>query len=242
MNRLLRFSVIAFAAVLAMVLALLALPGGDRRLRDRALARRQLALRVLGDHLASRMPGARVLVIGNPFARLPGQSPEVYSFQETALKGLKTGAGNRLLLTGVDYPDLNPAAARDPSSLPLPADASTPLSFLCVDRAWDALLARHPGTDLIVSLIGLPVDLQQHEMWRAPKPKLALLLPDFRVLGDVEATMAAFRSGKIVAAVLNHPAAPPESEASLRKPLSEFERRFLLVTAENCELVLRMLY
>jgi len=238
----LRFSLIALGALLVMALAWFALPRGDRLLRDRALARRQLALRELAGYLAVRMPQARTLVIGNPFARMPDQASEVYSFEEAAIKGLKAGAGDRLTLTGVEFPQLSPAAARDPSSVPIPPDASTPLSFLCMDRAWDTLLARHPGTDVVVSLIGLPSDLQQHELWRSTKPKLALLLPDFRVVGDVDTVLRAFRSGKIVAAVLHHPAAPPESEPTAPTPKEEFERRFVLVTADNSESLLPALY
>lgn len=241
MNRLLRFSLIALAALIVMITGLLALPRGDRLLRNRALARREVALRVLAEYLADRLPGARTLVIGNPFARTQGQAADVYSFQETAMTGLKRGAGNRLVFTGIDVPDLSSAAARDPSLVPIPPDTTTPLSFLSAERSWDTLLARHPGTDLAVSLIGLPADVHQLEMWRSPKPQLALLLPDFRVVGDLDNVIAAFKSGKIVAAVLNHPAAPPESEPIARKHSQEFEKRFLLVTADNCEVVLRAL-
>jgi hypothetical protein len=206
--------------------------------RGRALGRRGIALQILGAHLASVASNQTVLIVANPFSQRPGQPKEVYAFNTAAVAGLKAGAGDRLRIVGPAYPDLSPLAERDPAAVPLPPDATTPLSYLTADKAWDKLRSQHADTDIWVSVIGLPSGLAELDVWRQPKPRLALLLPDLRLIGDAAAALEAFKSGKIVAAVFNRPGAPPETQAVRGSPQAEFEERFVLVTAENAEVVL----
>jgi len=207
----------------------------DRVVRGRALDRREVALRVLGEHLATQAAGQTALVVANPFSQMPGQAREVYAFEEAALRGLKDGWGDRIRLAGVAYPELLPAAKRDPSSIPLPPDATTPLSFLTAERAWDALVRKHPAANVLVSVIGVPAGVQALECWRQPTPRFAFLLPDLRLVGEAAAIATAFKSGKILAAVLNRPGAPSETVALQGDFRAEFESRYLLVTATNID-------
>lgn len=209
----------------------------DRLARGQAIEHRELALKVLGEYLAQHHAGAQVVVLQNPFAARSGQPAEVYAFEEAALRGLKRGWGERMRLVGVVSPELDPAAARDPSAVPMPADTTTPLSFLTVPGSWDRCLRSHPEVEVVVSLIGLPVDLREQSVWTQPKPVLALLLPDLRPIGDAASVRAALGSGKLAAMVLNRPGAPPESAAPAADDRAEFERRFLLVTSGNWEAV-----
>ncbi|HNQ88222.1 MAG TPA: hypothetical protein PKM73_06390 [Verrucomicrobiota bacterium] len=211
----------------------------ERTVRARAVDRRVIALRILGEHLAGTLPGGKVLVVGNPFSQLPNQPAEVQAFETAAVKGLEAGAAGRMTILGTAYPALTPAARQDPSSVPLPPDASTPLSFMTEEGSWDTLLRNRPGTEILVSLIGLPAGLTQIEAWRQATPRWALLLPDLRLLGDPESVRTAFRSGKILGAVLNRPGAPAELKGIESDPHREFERRFLLVTATNIDTVLQ---
>ena len=229
---------IPLVAVLVVVAALLAwrmFRTPARIVRGRALDRREIALRVLGEHLASQTPGQAALIVANPFGQMPGQAREVYAFEEAAIRGLRSGWGDRIRLAGVDYPELTAAARKDPSSVPLPPDTTTPLSFLTAQGAWDALASKHPDATLLVSVIGIPAGLQALDCWRNPTPRFALLLPDLRLLGDSSAIAAAFKSGKIVAAVLNRPGAPSESATIQRDDRAEFEARYLFVTAANID-------
>jgi hypothetical protein len=66
-----------------------------------------------------------------------------------------------------------------------------------------------------------------------------LLLPDWRLLGDTEFLRRAFKSGKIAAAVIDKPGAPPDEVPDTGDLKAEFERRFILVTAENIDEVLK---
>lgn len=213
----------------------------ERVVRGRALDRREIALRVLGEYLASQAAGQSVLIVANPFSRQPNQPREVSAFESVAIAGLKSGWRDSLPLAGVAYPELTEAARRDPSSVPMPADASTPLSFLTTSRAWDQLVEQHPEASVVVSLIGLPAGLEGMSWWKKPKPRVALLLPDLRLVGDASSVVAAFRSGKILAAVLNRPGAPAELTAMAKDYRAEFEARYLLVTPANAEEILRLM-
>lgn len=207
----------------------------ERMARDRAVDRRTLALRVLAEEMVRRVPGSSVLVVANPFRKLSGQPEGVRRFEEAALAGLKAGWRDRVRLEAVAYPDLAPEAQRDPTAIPLPPDATTPLSFMQTPSAWDDLRRAHPEARYWVSLIGLPVNVRELEVWQQAEPGFVLLLPDVRWLGGAGEVRAAFDRGKLLAMVLNRPGAPAESRTAEEDAATEFTTRFLLVTKENVD-------
>lgn len=212
-------------------------PSPDQALRNRAAQHREVAGRVLGESLARQFPARRVIIVSNPFVALPGGSEESRQFEQAALDGLSRGWGDRIQLLGVFPPALRPEALTHPESLPMDPETKTPLSFLQTERAWDELLAQHPGTDLLVSLIGVPANLTALDLWQRPEPAVALLFPDLRMLGGWEEVAAALTSGKLAAVVMERPGSPPASAAPAADEWAEFERRFLLITPENADAV-----
>jgi hypothetical protein len=60
------------------------------------------------------------------------------------------------------------------------------------------------------------------------------------MLGGREGLARLLVGGKLVAVVLNRPGAPPESEDIERNYRDEFDRRFLLLTAQNLDAVARV--
>jgi hypothetical protein len=66
-----------------------------------------------------------------------------------------------------------------------------------------------------------------------------MLLPDLRIVGDLQAVRRALEAKKILAFVLNKPGAPPEQASFTGSWKTEFDRRFLLVTGENFDQMLR---
>jgi hypothetical protein len=147
-------------------------------------------------------------------------------------KGL--GAGTKFL--GVAYPQLRAEAKDDPHAVPIPAGATTPISFLTAPGAWDRLVELHPDARVLVSLIGVPADLAQSRVWTASDgPVFALLLPDLRLVGDRAAVRSAFQQGRIIAAALTRPGAPPESAAMRTDRQGEFDLRYLLATPANID-------
>ncbi len=190
-----------------------------------------MATRVLAEHLAKQFPNQKILVVSNPFSQKKGQPRHVYDYEEAGIGGLKRGFGEDKLVVG--FPALLPGALEDPHSVPVPPATTTPVAFLLADNALDTLAQKHPGCNLIVSLIGLPTDLRKHQVWEQTNgTKLAFLLPDIWMLGDRDTILKAFKSGKIAAAVLNKPGA---SADQMKVSVKDFGVRYLLVTAANIE-------
>ncbi len=202
----------------------------------RPLAHRELATRVLTEHLARQFPGKTAVVWSNPFSREPGHPKSVYEFEKAGLQGIEEGAGKTLRLTAVVYPELKPGARENPRRFLANSETTTPLSYLVREDALDQSAMNHPEAEIIVSLIGLPANVKQNHAWTAPPlRRFALLLPDLSVLGSDAVILEAFHSGHIAAAVVNKPGSPPENQRMGRDLRMEFDQRFLLLTPENVD-------
>lgn len=208
--------------------------------QSNALHAREWATRVLAEHLVKARAGQRALVISNPFTQQKDVAKEIKVMEQAGLDGLKAGFGASVRIEAIAFPSLKPEAQQDPRSVFIDAETTTPLSFLVAEDAFDQLRQRHPGCDLIVSLIGLPAALNRVQCWHAEgPPRFALLLPDLRMIGGADAIRKAMQSGKLVAFVLNKPDAPASDAAMGGDWKKEFEKRFLLCTAENIEQVIQ---
>lgn len=200
--------------------------------------RRELLFERLGREIATRQPGAKVLVVGNPYAARPGAEASIHDAEEASVRGLRRGLGTGAAFVGVAHPRLRPEAESDPQSVSIPVGATTPLSFLTAAGAWDRLREEQPESTVWVSLIGFPADLAETGAWKDPRgPKWVMYLPDWRILGTGGAVGAAFSEGRLLMAVLSRPGAPPESEPMLSDRDAEFDRRHVMLTAENFERV-----
>jgi hypothetical protein len=209
------------------------------RAQRNALANRTLATQELAAYLSRTYAGKRALVIANPFTLKRSQRPEIYEFEQAGIRGLRLGFGKDVTIEAIVYPDLRRQFLEDPNSVYVDPKTTTPLSHLVAENAFDKAALEHPGCEIII-LIGLPVGVTQTELWgKVGSPKLALLLPDWRIIGEHEAVREAFRSGKLAAAVLNRPGTPPESQPLEKDRLAAFANRFLLVTAETIDEMMR---
>jgi len=200
-----------------------------------ALSRRELVLAELTQAAIRAVPRAGVLVIGNPFVQASGADPGLRAVEEASVRGVERGIGTSgARFLGVVQPALREEAMRDPTSVLIPPGATTPLSFLTEKGSWDGIRAGNHGANLWISLVGVPTDLTETKAWRDPEgPRLALFLPDLRLMGGRDAVRSAMQSGRLVALVLGRPGAPPESEPIQANHREEFERRYLLVTRET---------
>ncbi len=216
-------------------LGVLLLVGCSPPEQRQALARREMVLAQLTEAAVRSVPKAVVLVIGNPFAQQAGADPELLAVEEASVRGVERGMGpSGARLLGVVQPALREEARRDPTLVPIPPGATTPLSFLTEKGAWDRIRAAKPEANLWISLVGVPADLAETRFWQdADGPRLALFLPDLRLLGGREGVRTALESGRLVALVLGRPGAPPESEPMLANHREEFERRYILVTRDT---------
>ena len=202
-----------------------------------AMWQREIATRVLGEYLARHFRGRPVLVVSNPFTKKRGLNSQIYAMAEAEIDGLRLGIGDAATIK-VAFPGLRPAAQKNPKSVYVDPATTTPLSFLVAEESFDQLAIENPDRTLVVSLIGLPANLRRVKIWNQEgEPQFALLLPDWRMVGNRAAVAAAFKSGKIVAAVINKPGAAADDLTVSGNYEKEFAKRFLLLTAENIDAV-----
>jgi hypothetical protein len=205
------------------------------------LTQRELAMEYLGRYLASQYPGKKAVVLANPFSKKSGQPREVYQFEKAGLQGLQRGLGKSVVIEAVAFPELKPGFAENPRSVFIDPRTTTPLSYVVTDEALDKIAGAHPQAELLVSLIGLPINVPQTETWKRANPrKFALLLPDLRMVGDEGAVREAVLSGKIAAFVMNKPGAPAEDQPMGKDSKMEFDRRFLLVNRDTIDHLLQV--
>lgn len=199
---------------------------------------RSLATWGLADYLARTRPGAKVLVLSNPFATRQNMEKSVVEQELAGIEGLKSGFNGKMDSVKVVYPELLADAFASPQSLIPDSSVTTPLSFLMTPEALSRLRQEHPDHDLWVSLIGLPVGISNQEVWKMDNgPTFALLLPDLRVIGGVKDVKNAVRSGKLVAFVLTKQGKMFDTRSIGQDLRREFDDRYLLVTAENVEAI-----
>jgi hypothetical protein len=204
--------------------------------RREALRVREIATRGLAEHLARTLPGQRALIVSNPFTQQPDIAKAIVEMEQAGVRGLRQGFGAAVAVKAVAFPELSPEARSNPQAALAGVETTTPLSYLVTPEAFDHLARQHADCEIIVSLIGLPVEIQRSEAWQAPAaPRFALLLPDLRIIGDAAAVRDAFNSGKLAAVVLANPAAAEAESPRTRDWKAEFEKRFVLLTADNVE-------
>ena len=205
------------------------------------LGQRELATQFLGQYLASQYAGKKAIVLSNSFSNRSGQPREVYQFEKAGLRGLRRGVGSAVTIERVVYPELKPGLLQNPRAASIAPGTTTPLSYLLADSALDYIAGQSPKAEILVSLIGLPVNVRQTESWKPGSGRrFALLLPDLRMVGDQSAIRQAFESRKLAAIVLNKPGAPPAEQPLGKDAKMEFEQRFLLVTPESVDRYLRI--
>jgi len=208
--------------------------------QSNALRVREIATRGLAEHLARTHPGKSVLIISNPFTQRQDTAKAIVETEQAGIRGLREGFGASISVAAVDFPELRPEARENPRTLLADVETTTPLSYLVEPGAFDQLAGKHANCEIIVSLVGLPLDVARSEVWKAAgAPWFALLLPDLKIIGDASAVKSAVKSGKLAAFVLVRPGAPGDDVTPGRDWKAEFEKRFLLVTAESVEQVMQ---
>ena len=204
-----------------------------------ALLTRELAARGLAEELVRSLPGSKILVMSNPFTQRADIAKAIADMEQAGLAGLRAGLGTKITIGAVAFPELRPEARENPAALLSDVETTTPLSFLVAPDGFDKLIKQHGDCAVVVSLIGLPVELNECQAWNAASSsKFALLLPDFRGIADAQTIIKAVKSGKLVAFVLPKPGGPGSDAPAGKDWKAEFSKRFVLVTAENVEQVI----
>jgi hypothetical protein len=179
------------------------------------LSEREDAAANLARHIAAELGPRAVLVFSNPYTQGRGGAGEINEFDEAGLRGLRRGFGEAVRMVQV-FPEIRPEAMRDPASVYVDSRSTTVLSFLVAEDAFEKAVKANPECTVVVSLIGLPVNLGAFPSWSKPgAPHFGLMLPDWRIIGDQNAAIAAFSSGKLAGAVVQHVEKPPGQQYEL---------------------------
>ncbi len=111
-------------------------------------------------------------------------------------------------------------------------DMQIPLYMSMKAEDFDRVLDRYPDTDFVISMVGLPPDLENLNALRNENsPKLLLLgLPS----GPLPQLSELIRDGQIVAVVISNPAARYDVPAPKDRNAA-FDLRYVLVSKENLE-------
>lgn len=197
-----------------------------------ARSSRELATRLLAQHLAGAGHFKKALVIANPFSRIGKLPKDMQAMEDAGVEGLRVGFGAKISMVMV-FPELRPGVAENPRSAYIAPGTTTPLSYLVAPDAFDRLVQAHPDCDLVVSLIGLPAELSRVQCWERETPGFALLLPDLRIIGDRAALQRCLRRGKLVGFVMARPGAVQSLSGSAEDWQALAKERFVLVTPEN---------
>jgi hypothetical protein len=228
---------LAFVALVAALIGFKFFFGANPH--GQALESRQIATRGLAEALVARHPGKHAIILSNPFVQRPETDRRIVAMEDAGIRGLRSALEKKLIIDAVVYPELRPEAQENPRAVPI-GQTTTPLSYLVATDALDRAAAEHPAAEILISLIGLPIELDKCDVWKKEgPPSFALLLPDLRMVGGAPEVAAAFKSGKLTAIVLARPNVANEDEKAGADFKAEFERRYILVTADNVDEVLR---
>lgn len=222
-------------AVVALLMAIGTMfRGGDRvdvrAIRRREAAYQRIAMERLGQHLAEAHSGFRALVV-KPIEF--GDPTETTTAQ---LDGLRAGLGGQIEIVAIVSPEIPEEfrqmmehAGEDMDMVPMPPMAD--MSMMQADSFNAGVNDYLDDVDLVISLVGLPMDMQNLSIWRKrPPPKLAVYgfphMPGIKeAIGD----------GYIVAFVTHRPDPDPEAHKVMPRSIQDFDTRYILITPENIQ-------
>src|SRR5262245_19643843 len=137
------------------VLALALIAGGlwfFTRAGRAPLTQREIATQILAEHVRKAVSPKSVVVISNPYSQMSGRTPAAQAFQKASEAGLRKGFGDGVELK-LAFPQMKPEASRDPTSVYVDPNTTTPLSFLITVDAFEQIAREHPQADVFVSLV-----------------------------------------------------------------------------------------
>jgi hypothetical protein len=204
------------------VLSIAYFGGEDDSLWENEVKYARAAAVILGRTLVEKYPGASVLII----------TMEKYerNHQQLALiAGLKEGFAGKISIAGIEFP----GSGEDGSQ-------GTDKQLFASSRIYTAtdfnkIIANYPGCQLIVSLVGLPMAVENLSIWgmkEKVRPKLVLIftaetgvtakLKDAIIQGYL--LVLSFRSGTKMT-----------DEPCPRDPRKAFDQRYMIITKDNVE-------
>ncbi len=175
---------------------------------------------VLGNTLASKYPGEKILIVTDKnFAQ--------NNRQKELVEGFKAGLNSRGGEVVTDTPEIKLPAG-------MPEDMMMPLEEMIKAADFDKLIAKYADAKIVVSLIGLPRDADKMALWSKEankRPKMALLNC------DISSMRRGIKGGYIVAAVSYKPGVKFTEDPCPKDPQEAFNQRYIILMPDNVDKV-----
>ncbi len=190
-----------------------------------------VAYKFFGRHLARNHAGKRILLIRYPAARRGGGK----KLNDAKMKGLTDGFAGKLEINETEeiggFGGMGgPGGPGGPGGMgpPMMMEAE----YMLTAEKFDDIIEEHSECTLVISLVGLPYDLQEMTLWdldEDERPALAL------ANAHIFELRRAIKAGLITCVLENK---PEVYDWKARVPSEEniaFERRFLLIDPETVD-------
>jgi len=171
---------------------------------------------VLGKELAEMMPGAKVLIIS--------EQNEGGRRLKAQIEGLKEGFGKAITDITIAFPQRKQDdASRKGMPIMVPIQAAD----------FNAFIKKHNKCNLIVTMIGLPDDLDKITLWKEfnsnpeKSPKLAI------AFGDISRLRRYIKTGSIITALSYNPTARFTADPAPEDMRKAFNKRYLIISKNN---------
>jgi hypothetical protein len=175
---------------------------------------------MLGKELAEKVPGAKTLLIVEKTRPNDDRTPAL-------LQAFKDGAAGKLTIAATATPTVTWPDGRQPK--PEEMDMM-PMNEMLKAKDYNDVMDKNSDCNLVVSFIGLPMDIEELHVWNmAPdkRPKLGLINCAYHNLKN------AIKSGVVVAVVGINPTAKFDEQPAPKDSKAAFERRYIMITPEN---------
>ena len=235
-------------AIVALLMAIISIIGGAgsdidvEEIREREQRYNRVAGQKLGQYLAQEMSGKAALVIK------PIEMTEEPNETVTAqIEGLKEGLGNAIDIIDVVSPPI-PEEYKQYMEETAEAEGVDPEMqmeyemYPMMEAAFDAETFNNlyeqygQGTDLVITLAGLPMDIENMSIWDMQTPPELAVFGIGSGPGPVPKLADAIRQGFVAAYITFKPRQQVEEDKSIPDDLdAAFNKRYLLVTPKNVD-------
>jgi hypothetical protein len=173
---------------------------------------------VMGEELAKKYPNATALVVVDEYY-------EKSKRQKEMVEGLKEGINGKINIAAIDYVKVPP-----PEGMTNPEEIEMmPMMERMRAEHFDELIKEHKDCNLVISLVGLPYDVGEMEIWRmdeSDRPKMALLFADVHNLG--RAIWAGY-----LTALTYRPGVKFTEDPAPDDPREAYKKRYVILTKDN---------
>lgn len=175
----------------------------------------------LGEYLAENHANSKVLLVANPKIARAGEYAK--RRMEVIKDALEDGFDGRLSIVSTEHLEM-PSMGK--GGMP------TMYESMFTAEAFDEIIDRNSQADLILSLVGLPIDWKDMEFWFKEEDRPKMVITN----GQVYELKPPILDGYIHAVVYHNPSSGYDFKTPVPDDHKEaFDKRYLMIDAKNIE-------